>query len=165
MCSSSSFFSFRFRVLHLLRKPIGYSLFNITPCRCSSSFYSRCRSEVTSLARFSSVVTVLLFAWTGWCDVKERYLSVCVFFLYTVVLIFLLLSSFISTTSRKGSWLSVSYSTVNWIEGLIFKNSSQVDIVDLHSCPDDDRSMAIETVGIKFSLLKDNVRVGVVRSN
>ena len=41
----------------------------------------------------------------------------------------------------------------------------QVDIVVLHSCPDDDRSMAIETVGIKFSLLKDNVRVGVARSN
>ena len=40
-----------------------------------------------------------------------------------------------------------------------------VDIVVLHSCPDDDRSMAIETVGIKFSLLKDNVRVGVARSN
>ena len=27
----------------------------------------------------------------------------------------------------------------NWL----FKNSSQVDIVDLHSCPDDDRSMVI----------------------
>ena len=27
-----------------------------------------------------------------------------------------------------------------------FKHSSQVDIVDLHSCPDDDRSMVIETV-------------------
>ena len=34
----------------------------------------------------------------------------------------------------------------NWL----FKNSSQVDIVDLHSCPDDDHSMAIEIVGIKF---------------
>ena len=29
-----------------------------------------------------------------------------------------------------------------------YKNSSQVDIVDLHSCSDDDYSMAIETVGI-----------------
>ena len=46
-----------------------------------------------------------------------------------------------------------------------FNNFSQVDIVDLHSCPDDDSSMAIETIGIKFSLLKDNVRVGVARSN
>ena len=32
-----------------------------------------------------------------------------------------------------------------------------VDIVDLHSCPDDDCSMAVETVGIKSSLLNNNV--------
>ena len=32
----------------------------------------------------------------------------------------------------------------NWL----YKNSSQVDIVDLHSCPDDDHSMVIETIGI-----------------
>ena len=48
----------------------------------------------------------------------------------------------------------------NWL----FKNSNQADIVDLHSCPDGDCSMAIETVGFKFSLLKDNVRVGVAQS-
>ena len=54
---------------------------------------------------------------------------------------------------------------IKQVLGGLFKNSSQVDIVVLHSCPDDDRSMAIETVGIKFSLLKDNVRVGVARSN
>ena len=47
----------------------------------------------------------------------------------------------------------------------MYRDSFTFLLVVLHSCPDDDRSMAIETVGIKFSLLKDNVRVGVARSN
>ena len=50
------------------------------------------------------------------------------------------------------------------LANLLYKNLSQVDIVDLHSCPDDDRSMAIETWHYIFSLLKANVRVGVTRS-
>ena len=36
-------------------------------------------------------------------------------------------------------------------------NWRTVDIVDLHSCPDDDCSMAVESVGIKISLLNNNV--------
>ena len=45
-------------------------------------------------------------------------------------------------------------------------NSSQVDTVDLHSCPDDDCSMAIETAGIiSFHYWKImSGRVGVARS-
>ena len=37
----------------------------------------------------------------------------------------------------------------------LFKGSSQVDIVDSHSCPDEDCSIAVKTVDIKFPLLKN----------
>ena len=47
--------------------------------------------------------------------VEGRYLSLCVFFLYTVI--FSVSSSLITSTSRNGSWLSVFCSTVNWIAG------------------------------------------------